>query len=138
MIYGRGDGNIETTPWSSIVIDAERSGSDFSIVNVTVDDLAGNNYIMHAQYDHPTIPVNLLIKNTIFSSRGPNAPIFLAQSVNFTIDHNLFYIPNSDAILHHGNNTYNLSQVGSLGPGNKYGDPLFINPTFGSLQEIII
>jgi len=132
LIYGRGDGNTETTPWSPIVIGTEKANSSFEIVNTTVDDYVGNNYILYAQYDNPSTPINLTIKNTIFSARGDSSPIWLAEAVNYKIEYNLFYFPKSDYVLTHGNNNYDKEHLGDLGVGNKYGDPLFISPAFGT------
>lgn len=53
---------------------------------------------------------------------------FIWESVTPTIDHNLFYFPNSLWVLQHGENQYTSQDISSLGPGNKYGDPLFENP----------
>jgi len=48
LIYGRGDGDATPTPWAAIVIDGvEQAGSRFEIVNVTVDDYVGQNYLMY-------------------------------------------------------------------------------------------
>ncbi|MCX7995303.1 MAG: right-handed parallel beta-helix repeat-containing protein, partial [candidate division WOR-3 bacterium] len=50
LIYGRGDGNATPTPWSPIVISTENSNAYFEIINCTIDDSIGDNYIMHVQY----------------------------------------------------------------------------------------
>ena len=132
LIYGRGDGNTTTTPWAAIVIDTDGSNSNFEIINVTVDDYVGKNYLMYVQYDHPSTPINLVSKNTIYSSRGSNASIFLAGSVNRTFEYNLFYFPNSASVLIHGGTSYDAQHVADIGSGNLYGDPFFITPAFGS------
>ncbi len=132
LIYGRGDGNTDVTPWAPIVIGTETPNSNFQIINVTVDDFVGNNYLMHVQYDNIT-PINLTVKNTIFSGRGPgNSPIYIDDSVNFTLENNLFYMPNSEYVLAIADTTYESTQIEQLGLGNKYGDPLFIQPAFGT------
>jgi len=52
LIYGRGDGNPEPSPWAAIVIDqVEQANARFEIVNVTVDDYLGKNYLMYVQYE---------------------------------------------------------------------------------------
>lgn len=133
LIYGRGDGNPTTTPWSPIVISTENNNAHFEIVNCTVDDSIGENYIMHVQYDTPTIPVNLRIVNTIFSSRGNNAPvIWLAEAVNYDITYNLFYAPRDDRLLIQGNTTYTSNEVGQIGTGNIYGNPQFNSVAWGT------
>ncbi|MEO0157140.1 MAG: right-handed parallel beta-helix repeat-containing protein [candidate division WOR-3 bacterium] len=131
LIYGRGDGNHSPTPWSPIVISADGGGS-FQLINITVDDSIGENYIMHVQYDYPDVPVNLTIRNAIFSSRGQNAPIFVAGSTNLSLEYCLFYMPQSEHVLDWGNQSYDSSQVGGIGPGNRYGDPRFISTGFGA------
>ncbi len=133
LIYGRGDGNHDITPWAPIVIDqVEESGAKFEIVNVTVDDAVGGNYLMYVQYGH-NVPVDLLIRNTIFSGRGPDSHIFIGSSVNLRADHNLFFLPQSGGlVLEHGNSVYTQSNMERLGEGNIYGDPLFLSPAWGS------
>lgn len=131
LIYGRGDGDPQATPWAAIVIDSEKSGK-FEIFNTTVDDFSGKNYIMYVQYDTPNIPIDLTIKNSIFNGRGENCPVFLAKAVNFNILNTLFCFPKNDVILIHGGvREYKAGQISHLGPGNIYGDPLFLSPAFG-------
>jgi hypothetical protein len=134
LIYGRGDGDMGATPWSPVVIHTEEANATFGLVNVTVDDYVGQNYLMHVQYDAPTTPVNLTIRNCIFSSRGEDVAtaIFLAEAVNATIQYNLFWTPQSTFVVGHGANDYTSAQVGALGTGNRYGDPLFVSPAFGA------
>ena len=127
LIYGRGDGANTTTPWSPLVISTENAHAYFEIVNCTVDDTLGENYLMHIQYDDPTVPVFLRIVNTIFASRGANAPaLWLAPAVTYDIHHNLFYTPQDDRLLIQGDRTYTAAEVGQIGPGNIYGNPLFV------------
>lgn len=134
LIYGRGDGDPNIPLWTApIVIDeVERAGSRFEIVNVTVDDYLGRNYLMYVQYANPNIPVHLTIRNTIFSGRGPDCQIFIGGASTLVADHNLFYMPASATVLIHGNNTYDSTNIGTLGTGNLYGDPLFVRPAWGS------
>ncbi|MEM0268529.1 MAG: right-handed parallel beta-helix repeat-containing protein [Candidatus Korarchaeum sp.] len=126
LIYGRGDGREEETPWSAIVISSEKRGV-FEIVGVTVDDQVGENYLMHVQYDYD-VPIKLSVRNSIFSARGPNSPIFLRDNVEFSFEGCLFYFPRSDAVLVRGERSYNPEE---LGKGNAYGDPLFLRTGFG-------
>lgn len=136
LIYGRGDGKREITPWSAIVISTEKSNSSFLIINVTVDDEIGNNYLMYVQYDYPDIPIILTMKNNILSARGPNSPIFLGNSVKFKIENNLFYMPkHPERVIEHLNKTYGAKEVNNIGKGNLYGDPLFIQTAFGNLGD---
>ena len=132
LIYGRGDGNPERTPWAAVVIDHEgEPGASFALVNVTIDDALGGNYLMYVQYDHPDVPVELTLRNVIFSSRGPEAHIYLAPAVRLLADHNLFYFPQSARVLEHGGKQYDAAAIVSLGSGNIYGDPLFVRPAWG-------
>jgi len=133
LIYGRGDGSTTVTPWSPVVIHTEQPHSTFELVNVTVDDAFGENYIMHVQYDSPTVPITLTIRNSIFSGRGPECPIFFAHAVAPVVEYNLFYFPNNAGlVLNHGDRSYDSSELAALGAGNKYGDPLFVSPAFGT------
>ncbi len=132
LIYGRGDGNATPTPWSPIVISTENNNAHFEIINCTIDDSLGENYIMHVQYDNPTIPVHLRIVNTIFCSRGNNAPvIWLGEAVNYNIRYNLFYAPKDDRLLIQGNSTYTSAEVAQIGTGNIYGNPQFNSVAWG-------
>jgi hypothetical protein len=136
LIYGRGGGNMETTPWSAIVIHTTRPNSTFELMNVAVDDYIGENYLMHVQYDTPTIPLNLTIKNTIFCARGQNTGIFIAGSVRLILDHNLFYMPNcNDNVIEIGGTIYSSTQLGLVGTGNIYGDPRYFQPALGSAGD---
>jgi hypothetical protein len=135
LIYGRGDGDTTETPWSPIVISTETSNSNFEIINVTVDDFVGRNYLMHVQYDYQSIPVNLTLRNTIFRGIGENSPIFVSAGTNLTADHNLFYTPKSEFVLDYGGTIYNANNINSLGSGNLYRDPLFVNPAFGTTGD---
>jgi len=132
LIYGRGDGNPEPSPWAAIVIDqVETPNARFEIVNVTVDDSIGQNYLMYVQYDNPSLPLQLLMRNVIFSSRGPEAHIFIGSGTTLIADHNLFYFPQSALVLEHGDRRYTAQEIAELGSGNFYGDPLFVRPAWG-------
>ncbi len=132
LIYGRGDGKTEVTPWAAIVIDqVEKPNSTFEILNVTVDDALGGNYLMYVQYG-VSVPVRVLIRNSIFSGRGPNSQIHFGNSVTLSADHNLFFLPKSGVVLEHGGKVYTQSNIEKLGEGNIYGDPLFLLPAWGT------
>jgi len=133
LVYGGSDGNPGVTPWAAVVIGTDDTGAIFDLINVTVDDATGNNHLMYVQYDQPNVPINLTVVNTIFRARGPGSQIYLADAVNFVMGHNLFYFPGSSMILQHGSiRDYLSTDVGDLGPGNLYGNPLFVDPGFGS------
>jgi hypothetical protein len=127
LIYGRGDGSSEGTPWSSLVVHTEKPNATFEIVNVTIDDAVGGNYAMHVQYDYPDTPTTLTVRNTIVSARGSNSPVFIAGGVKLTLENNLFYMPNSDLALVKGEQEYDSSSIRQLGKGTLYGDPRFVS-----------
>lgn len=131
LIYGRGDGNAERTPWSPIVIDTEKKNAQFEITNVTVDDIAGGNYLMYVQYDNPELPISLKIQNTIFRGMGPSSPIFIGKATILTMKHNLFYLPHNDSVIIHGDKEYTAETISSLDRGNFYAAPLFVEPAWG-------
>ncbi len=131
LIYGRGDGDPEVTPWAAIVIGTTEAGAAFELVNVTVDDALGNNYLLYAQYDDP-VPIELTIRNCIFSGRGPGCPIWLRDTVTLSLDHALFWFPRSSTVLVHGEMQYEAGDLPALGPGIVSGDPLFQAPAWGS------
>jgi hypothetical protein len=133
LIYGRGDGDPEQTPWSAIVIDTETKGARFEITNVTVDDRVGGNYLMYVQYDHPGVSVSLDIRNSIFCGRGEHSPVFIAPDVNLMLINNLFYLPESEPVLIFGETEFAAEKIGSLGQGNLYADPLFVSPAWGKV-----
>lgn len=132
LIYGRGDRNPTTTLWTALCITQEEEpNSRFEIINCTIDDTLGNNYIFYVQYDKPEIPLNIVLRNNIFSGRGPDCPIWIGWASTITAENNLFYFPRSEWVLQHGNTTYYSSNIGDLGPGNIYGNPLFVKTAWG-------
>jgi hypothetical protein len=134
LIYGRGDGKSGNTPWAGIVLQVDTPNGSMTLDKVTVDDILGGNYLMHVQYDNPNVPTNITIKNSIFSSRGPGAPIFFAPGTKFTISNSAFYFPNSDNVLNHGEDkSYTSADINKFGSGNVYGDPKFIAPAWGKI-----
>ena len=134
IILGRGDGNAGATPWAPIVIDqVEQAGAHFEIINVTVDDYVGQNYLMYVQYGNP-VPVEVVIRNSIFSGRGPGCPIYIHQASRLTADHNIFYMPRNDTVITRGTSNFNCGNIGSIGTGNKCADPQFIDVASGNLH----
>jgi hypothetical protein len=133
LIYGRGDGNTEITPWSPVVISSEKANANFQLDHVTVDDFTGNNYLMHVQYDHQQTPVKLIVKNSIFSGRGDSSPIFLAGSVQYNFENNLFFMIKSSFVIDIGGKQLTPSHLTELGPGNIYDDPKFTDTGFGNI-----
>jgi hypothetical protein len=131
LIYGRGDGSLETTPWSSIVIGTQTPNARFEMINVTVDDYLGGNYLMYVQYDQPDIPVQLIIRNSIFRGIGENSPIFIGEASHLTVDHTLFYLPVSEYVLEHGEYIFDPGNLDQLGDDLIYTAPLFRAPAWG-------
>ncbi len=129
------DGDATPTEWAAIVIDSDTAADRFTLMNVTVDDSLGHNYVMYAMYDHPSLPVSLTIQNCIFRATGPESPIFTTGATNLVADHNLFYIPNSSYVISHGDTEYNSTQLTDLGSGNQYGDPQFVRPAWGTTGD---
>jgi len=136
LIYGRGDGNDLTTPWSAIVIGTDDVGADFEIINVTIDDALGQNYVCHVQYDNPDVPINLTMKNVIWRSTGERGGIFVSGLTNLDISHCLFYFPNTGYVLDHSNQRfYHSYDIADLGEGMIYGNPLFVSPAWGQTGD---
>ncbi|MDZ7338095.1 MAG: right-handed parallel beta-helix repeat-containing protein [candidate division KSB1 bacterium] len=132
LIYGRGDGNPDITPWAPIVIDqVEQAGARFEVVNVTVDDSLGNEYLLYVQYENP-IPVHVTLRNCIFSGRGPNTSIYVHGNSTLVADHNLFHLPQNTILLTHGAREFACKNVHELGGGNLCGDPGFVRPAWGT------
>ncbi len=134
LIYGRGDGSAEITPWAAIVIEAAEAGASFDLVNVSVDDQLGGNYLVYVQYDEPTA-IQLTIRNSIFRATGPNCPIWLRDTVTLTADHNLFWLPQNETVLIHGDTEYTAATLASLGTANTSADPAFVAPAWGSTGD---
>ncbi|MEZ0396682.1 MAG: right-handed parallel beta-helix repeat-containing protein [Anaerolineales bacterium] len=136
LIYGRGDGNPDPTPWAAIVIAPEdQADAEFEILNVTVDDFLGHNYLMYVQYDYPDVPAHVTVRNSIFSARGPESPIYLAPASTLTADHNLFFFPQNEVLLTHGERTFTCADLAALGAGNRCGDPRFVRPAWGEAGD---
>jgi len=135
LIYGRGDGDMTATPWAAIVVNTDQANSAFTFVNNTIDDYLGQNYIIYMQYDNPETPINLVMRNCIFSSRGDNSFIYLAPAVTAVIQYNLFCFPGKSIVLQHGAASYDADHVADIGAGNIYGDPQFLAPAFGAAGD---
>ncbi|MHC5009467.1 MAG: right-handed parallel beta-helix repeat-containing protein, partial [Planctomycetota bacterium] len=135
LVYGRGDGVREDTPWSAIVIGTETANASFDLVNVTVDDQLGGNYLMYVQYDTPDLPVRLTIRNAIFRGAGPSSSIFVGRASTLVCEHTLFFLPHTETVLEHGERAWTASTISRLGRGNRYGDPLFRAPAWGEAGD---
>ena len=135
LIYGRGDGDPTSSPWALVVLgNPAPSNPSFEFVNVTVADQHRGGYLFYAQYDYPTVPLQITLRNCIFQS--VNSSLFINGASTLTADHNLFHIPERPAeVLLHGTNTYSANTLTTLGAGNTYGDPLFVAPAWGTTGD---
>lgn len=131
LIYGRGDGNNEITPWSPLLIHCEKTNARFDIINVTIDDSIGNNYLFYAQYDEGLPPAQIYVKNTIFSGRGPNSPVWIRGNCTISFVNNLFYLPKNENVLIYGDSVWTSSNISNFGTNNIYGNPMFVAPAWG-------
>jgi hypothetical protein len=132
LVYGRGDGDPTRTPWAAVVIGTTHANARFEFVNTTVDDALGGNYLMYAQYDTPDVPIDLVLRNTIWHSTGPNCPIFVAGASSISVENALFYMPQSSDVLIHGARHYAAGDIPDLGAGARYGDPRLVAPAWGA------
>ncbi|HFE54066.1 MAG TPA: T9SS type A sorting domain-containing protein, partial [Bacteroidetes bacterium] len=131
LIYGRGDGDPQPTPWAALVIDqVEQPGAHFEITNVTIDDSLGQNYLVYVQYGNP-VPVEVKFRNCIFSARGPGSPIYVNEASRLEVNYCLFYFPRSASPVVYGNRSISCSDLDSLGTGNFCANPLFVRTAWG-------
>lgn len=136
LIYGRGDGNSTPTSWAAIVIDeVDKPDAEFEIINCTLDDTVGENYFIYVQYEEGYPGIRLTMINNIFSSRGPNSPIFIRGTCSVTAENNLFYFPNSPRVLEYGDSTYYNTTITDFGISSLYGDPKFVKTAWGTVGD---
>ncbi len=134
LIYGRGDSDPRVSPWSGVVVSTTHAGARFLLRHVTVDDALGQNYLMHVQYDHPDVPVELVLRNVIFSARGPRSPVFLSSETTLDAAGVLFSIA-GETLLDWGGRRFGCGEVGELGPQVFCGDPGFRAPAWGETGD---
>jgi hypothetical protein len=135
LVYGTGHILRDTdSPWQLIVVDTRDRGTRIEITNVTAFDdprRAGRHYPLTAQYDYQDIPIDLVLRNNIFCG---SSSVFLRRCVKLTAEHNLFFNRSSegDSQLEIDEaRVYSPADISTLGTGNLYGDPMFINPSWG-------
>ncbi len=90
---------------------------------------------MYVQYDYPHVPAHVTVRNSIFSSRGAEAPIFVAPTSVLVAEFNLFFFPQDNILITHGEQSYTCANLTSLGVGNQCGDPLFTCPAWGETGD---
>jgi hypothetical protein len=130
LIYGAGDGEGGSSPWAGIVIGTETRNARFEITNVTLHDNPSRRaYPMYVQYDDRDVPITVVMRNSIVANGYGLA--YFGPSVNLTAEYNLFYRPGDSEQVEANDRTYTTAQLGSLGPGNIYGDPKFVSPAWG-------
>jgi len=131
LIYGTGDGDTISSPWCLLVIDTDDSNAYFAVTNVTMWDSPDRNphYVATIQYDNSDIPVTLTMKNNIIS--GGRRPFHANPIVNVIAENNLFYL-NWDVQIYANGIDYDSINIGSLGSGNIFDDPLFVAPAWGA------
>ncbi|MBP6961620.1 MAG: right-handed parallel beta-helix repeat-containing protein [Thermotogae bacterium] len=132
LICGTGDGNVGS-PWCPLVISYWGAPNAlFELTNVTIADTPGRqSYSAHIQYDSD-VAIQLILKNCIFANAY--GAVYVRDGVDLTVDHNHFYRPNDAVQLEANGRTYTSAQIasGEAGAGNTTGDPIFMNPAWGS------
>ena len=138
LIYGTGYPRpSDTTPWALLVIDTDDPNARIDIINCTLfdDDRRPAHYAMTIQYDYCSgqnqNPITVVMKNNIIAGLHR---VFIRNCVNLIAENNLFYNrtdPEGVQVVIDGVSTYTSNNISSLGPGNIYGDPLFIRPEWG-------
>ncbi|MBO6573822.1 MAG: right-handed parallel beta-helix repeat-containing protein [Rhodothermales bacterium] len=128
LIYGRGGTYTEPTSYSAIVIEADGADETFEFRHITVDDIVGNNYIMHIEYDPPHDGIQVLIANSIFNARNERSALFAADEVDLSIESSVFFFPESEEVF--SSHTYGIvaDDFSSAFPTSIYADPLFVAP----------
>ncbi len=135
LIYGRGDGDPTPTPWAAMVIETEgAAGARFEVVNVTVDDELGDNYLVYVQYGNE-IPVEVSFRNTIFSGRGADCPLYVHPASTVHLDHDLFFLPRTDRVLVVGAADVTCDTLAALDPASRCADPRFVRPAWGTAGD---
>ena len=135
LIYGTGDGEAGDTPWAAFVITTETANANFEMANVTIHDTPKtHNYPMYVQYGSD-VPINLTMRNSIVADGY--GPVYIAEPVNFTAEHNLFYRSGNDVQVEANGREYTTQQIesGALGEGNICKDPLFVKPAWGGIGD---
>jgi hypothetical protein len=134
LIYGTGYPRPTVqTPWALLVIETDDNGGHFELSNSTLfdDNSRPSHYSMVVQYDNcPATPINFKMRNNIIAGLDR---AYIGGCVTLSATDNLFFNRQErEAIqLQHGDSIYNDTGIGELGHGNRYGDPGFINASWG-------
>ncbi len=131
LIYGRGDGDPRTSPWAALVVHTPEEGARFELRHVTLDDALGQNYLIHVQYDDPDVPVELVLRNVIFSARGDRSALYLAPGVRLDAAGVMFAYRDPADLLRWRGESYGCDRIGELGERVFCGEPDFLRPAWG-------
>jgi hypothetical protein len=135
LIYGTGNGIGGSSPWAGIVIDGEKNGDKFEIINVTLHDNPQRQaYPMYIGYDRYA-DIDVSMRNCIVANGYGLA--YFGPRVSVIIEHNLFYRPGSIEQVEANDRIYTTADIlnGELGTGNIVKDPLFISPAWGKTGD---
>ncbi|MFO7881282.1 MAG: right-handed parallel beta-helix repeat-containing protein [Kosmotogaceae bacterium] len=132
LICGTGDGDTDS-PWCPVVISYwGEPGVTFELINITVVDTPLRpSYSMTVQYDSE-VSIELIMKNCIFANSY--GAIWVRENASLVVEYNHFFRPDDEVqFIAHGKE-YTSAQIlsGKLGPENTFGNPLFVDPQWGS------
>jgi hypothetical protein len=117
------------------VIDGEKNGDKFEIINVTLHDNPQRQaYPMYIGYDRYA-DIDVSMRNCIVANGYGLA--YFGPRVSVIIEHNLFYRPGSIEQVEANDRIYTTADIlnGELGTGNIVKDPLFISPAWGKTGD---
>ncbi len=98
------------------------SVENFQFVNNTVYDASDTGGVSLFYFDgQASAPGAFIVRNNIFAVK--NYDLAVQGNSPFTHDHNLYYLMSPDMNLNY-----------ALGPGERLGDPLFVNPGAGDFR----
>ena len=134
LIYGVGGGDPAPSPWVSLVVDCDKPNSFFEFTNVTVHDGSPSwRYLATIDYDTPTLPVRVRMRNCIFQSTGSR--FYCAPGVSLEAKNNLFFITGEEIQLECGGREYDSLSILTFGTNNRYGNPGFLRPSWGEVGD---
>ncbi len=131
LIYGTGDGVGGPSPWAGLVIDSEREGDSFEVINVTIHDNPSRQaYSLYMGYDQVS-GFSVLFRNCIVA--GSYGAAYFGARVSARIDCCLFHRPGDPVQVEADGRSYTVAEIenGLLGPGNISRPPLFVFPKWG-------
>lgn len=124
LIHGVGDGYRGGSPWAGLVLESERAGDRFEVVNVTLDDDPGReNYPAYVQYDRTDVPITVTFVNTLVT-HGYGS-LYFGPSVAARLDHCIVYRPGDPVQVEAGGREFDAGALAALGPGNLSVDPRY-------------